>query len=206
MRRLIHRCGARLMGLAAAVSLAAAGPGMAAPPSASAADATVTTSVPVDADGALARIPATGVGMNVAVYDGNMNHSAVPGLLKDAGTGMVRYPGGSYADGYHWQTHTVEGGYVAPDTEFDTFMSTARATGAQPIIRIGAVLITPGAWPDGITGPGDSMDWNHTVMSIAGSKADFPRRPAARPDRPSPPTRSWSSSSAAEQTSMERTR
>jgi hypothetical protein len=35
------------------------------------------------------------------------------------------------------------------------------------------VLTTPGAWPDGITGPGDSMDWNHTVLSIAGSKIDF---------------------------------
>ncbi|MER5180961.1 hypothetical protein ABT009_21735 [Streptomyces sp. NPDC002896] len=25
--------------------------------------------------------------------------------------------------GYHWQTHTVEGGYVAPNTGFGTFMS-----------------------------------------------------------------------------------
>ncbi|MGW4995333.1 LPXTG cell wall anchor domain-containing protein [Streptomyces mirabilis] len=245
MRRLVHRYRARLFGLFAAVSLAAA-----ATPSAAAGPTAISASVSVDAGRALAGIPATGVGMNVAVYDGNMNHPAVPGLLKDTGTGMVRYPGGGYADGYHWQTHTVEGGYVAPNTDFDTFMGTVRAAGAQPIItanygsgtpeeaaawvryanvtkgygakyweignevygnglygatwetdhhasksattyatnlvqyatamkavdpsiKIGAVLTTPGAWPDGITGSGDSMDWNHTVLSIAGSRIDF---------------------------------
>ncbi|QJS99216.1 hypothetical protein G9272_01875 [Streptomyces asoensis] len=47
---------------------------------------------------------------------------------------LVRYPGGSYADGYRWQTHTVEGGHVAPNTEFDAYMGTARAAGPQPII------------------------------------------------------------------------
>lgn len=248
----------RLAGLSAALLLAAAGtsaaaPRSAAPPSpATAAPATsaTTASVSIDAGQALATIPATGVGMNVAVYDGNMNHPDISGLYKAAGVGMVRYPGGSYSDGYHWQTHTVEGGYVAPDTDFDTFVGTVHAAHAQPIvtanygsgtpdeaaawvryanvtkqygvkyweignevygngeygatwetdhhdshsattyatnllsyasamkavdptIKIGAVLTTPGAWPDGITGTGDSMDWNHTVMSIAGSKIDF---------------------------------
>ena len=43
----------------------------------------------------------------------------------------------------------------------------------DPSIKVGAVLKTPGAWPDGIVGPGDTQDWNHTVMSIAGSKIDF---------------------------------
>ena len=36
---------------------------------------------------------------------------------------MIRYPGGSYADIYHWETHTAPGGYVAPNTDFDTFMA-----------------------------------------------------------------------------------
>ncbi|GGQ99176.1 hypothetical protein [Streptomyces asoensis] len=256
MRRPALWSRARSAGPAAALVLALAGPGIAVPSSAVAAPVApitptaVSASVSVDAGRALATVPATGVGMNVAVYDGNMNHSSVPGLLKDAGTGAVRYPGGSYADGYHWQTHTVEGGYVAPGTEFDAFMGTVRTVGAQPIItanygsgtpeeaadwvryanvtkgygvkyweignevygnglygatwetdhhasktattyatnlvryaaamkavdasiRIGAVLTTPGAWPDGITGTGDPADWNHTVLSIAGAKIDF---------------------------------
>jgi hypothetical protein len=247
MRRLVPRRSARLVVLVAAVTLVAAGAVSAVTLPASAASA---ATVSVDAGRSLATIPATGIGMNVAVYDGNMNVPAIPGLLSAAGVGLIRYPGGGYADGYHWQTNTVDGGYVAPNTDFDTFMGTVRATGAQPIlianygsgtpdeaagwvryanvtkgygakyweignevygngeygatwetdnhsshsattyatnllqyvsamkavdpsIKVGAVLTTPTAWPDGITGPGDTMDWNHTVMSIAGSKIDF---------------------------------
>jgi hypothetical protein len=241
-------CRDRLAALAVAVPLAAACVSTAVAPPASAATG---VSVSIDAGRALATIQTTGVGTNVAVYDGNMNRSDVPGLLSAAGIGIVRYPGGGYSDGYHWQTNTVQGGgFVAPNTDFDTFMGTMRAAGAQPIItanygsgtpaeaaawvrhanvtnhdgakyweignevygngeygatwetdthashsattyatnllqyvsamkavdptvKIGAVLTTPGSWPDGILGPGDSMDWNHTVMSIAGSKIDF---------------------------------
>ena len=46
---------------------------------------------------------------------------------------MLRYPGGSYADIYHWQDHTAPGGYVAPNTDFDTFMASVQKVGAQPI-------------------------------------------------------------------------
>jgi len=210
----------------------------------------VAATVTVDAGQSLASIPSAAFGMNVAVYDGLMNDAPVAGLLRNAGIGAVRYPGGSYADIYHWKTNTTDGGYVAPGTDFDTYMSTVRSAAAQPIIiadygsgtpqeaadwvkyanvtkgygakyweignevygngeygssweqdnhssksattyatnlvqyvsamkavdpsiKVGAVLTTPGSWPDGITGPGDSADWNHTVMSIAGSKIDF---------------------------------
>ncbi len=233
--------------LAAAVWLAAA---VLVPVSATPASAATSANVSVDAGRRLASIPSAAFGMNVAVYDGYMNDSPVPGLLKGAGIGAVRYPGGSYADIYHWKTNTADGGYVAPNTDFDAYMGTVRSAGAQPIIianygsgtpqeaadwvryanltkgygakyweignevygngeygsswendthssksattyaqnllqyvtamkaadptiKIGAVLTTPGSWPDGLTGPGDSTDWNHTVMSIAGSKIDF---------------------------------
>jgi len=213
--------------------------------------AATAVSVSVDAALQIGTIPAGGVGINTAVYDPNMTRSDIPGVLSGAGIGTVRYPGGSYADAYHWQTNTVEGGgYVAPNTDFDTFMGTVNAAGAHPIltadygsgtpdeaaawvryanvtkhygvryweignevygngeyggawetdhhsshsattyannlvqyasamkavdpsIKIGAVLTTPGSWPDGIVGPGDSADWNHTVLSIAATKVDF---------------------------------
>ena len=247
MRRFAHARRARIAGLAMAMPLIAAGAIAVVTQPASAA---ATASVSVNAGQVLATLPSTGVGMNVAVYDGDMNGSAIPGLLKTGGFGMVRYPGGGYADGYDWQTNTVTGGFVAPNTDFDTYMGTVRAAGAQPIltanygsgtpaeaaawvqyanvtkgygakyweignevygngeygatwetdnhsshsattyannllqyvsamkavdptIKIGAVLTTPGYWPDGIVGTGDTMDWNHTVLSIAGSKIDF---------------------------------
>ncbi|WP_290864743.1 cellulose binding domain-containing protein [Hamadaea sp.] len=215
-----------------------------------AAAATAAT-VSIDAGHRLATVPTEAVGMNVAVWDGRMNDPETTQLLANAGTKLVRYPGGGYADGYHWQTHTVEGGgYVAPNTEFDKYVATVKAAGAQPIItanygsgtpqeaadwvryanvtkgygikyweignelygnghygatwetdnhadkspsayatnllqfvtamkavdptiKIGAVLTTPGGWPDGIVGPGDTMDWNHTVLSIAGPRIDY---------------------------------
>ena len=45
---------------------------------------------------------------------------------------MMRYPGGSYADIYHWKDHTAPGGYVAPNTDFDAFMAGVQRAGAQP--------------------------------------------------------------------------
>ena len=54
-------------------------------------------------------------------------------LMKDAGVQMLRYPGGSYADIYHWQDNTAPGGYVAPNTDFDTFMAGVQRAGAQPM-------------------------------------------------------------------------
>ncbi|MEN3358746.1 MAG: hypothetical protein V7637_2728 [Mycobacteriales bacterium] len=206
--------------------------------------------VSVNAGQSLGTIPAGGQGVNFAVYDGHMNDSAISGLLSNAGVNAVRYPGGSFADIYHWQTNTADGGFVAPNTNFDTFMTTVRAAGAQPVvianygsgtaqeaadwvryanitkgygarlweignevygnghygaqweqdnhadksprayangvvqyisamkavdpsIKVGVVLTTPGGWPDSVVGSGDSADWNHTVMSIVGNRADF---------------------------------
>ncbi|GAA3453856.1 cellulose binding domain-containing protein [Dactylosporangium matsuzakiense] len=238
----------RLPALTGAVLLAATGLTALVVPSAAAATA---ATVSVDAGQTLRTIDGAGVGMNVAVWDGRMNDASTSTQLSGAGITAVRYPGGSYSDGYHWQTHTVEGGgYVAPNTEFDPFVAMVKAAGATPIItanygsgtpqeaadwvryanvtkgygikyweignelygnglyganwetdkhdsktattyatnvlqfvtamkavdptiKIGAVLTTPGNWPDGIVGPGDTKDWNHTVLSIAGSKIDF---------------------------------
>ncbi|MEU1124620.1 cellulose binding domain-containing protein [Streptomyces sp. NPDC005899] len=206
--------------------------------------------VRVNTQAALGRLPDTARGVNAAVWDSHMNDPEVADLMKAADVGAMRYPGGSYADIYHWETHTAPGGYVAPGTGFDSFMGTVRATGAQPIlianygsgtpeeaagwvryanitkgygakyweigneiygnghygsgwehddhedkspreyarqvrayaaamkavdptVKIGAVLTTPGEWPDGVVGEGDSGDWNHTVLSAVADVIDF---------------------------------
>jgi hypothetical protein len=91
--------------------------------------------VTVSADEGLGIVPGTAYGANQAVWDGNMNTQASADLLSQAGVGMMRYPGGSYGDGYHWQTNTVTGGgFVAPGTDFDSFMGTVKAAGSQAIL------------------------------------------------------------------------
>jgi hypothetical protein len=225
--------------------------GAVAPPGAyAAAPSAQTTTVDVDVRAGLATVPDTAIGVNHAIWDKELGTNAVADLLKSAGVQMLRYPGGSYADIYHWRDHTAPGGYVAPGTDFDTFMAGAKRVGAQPMIianygtgtaaeaadwvryanitkgyqakywtignenygnghygsaweadnhadkspkeyaanvvayaaamkavdptiKIGAVLTTPGNWPDGIVGAGDEGTWNQEVLKRAGSAIDF---------------------------------
>ncbi|XVU29659.1 cellulose binding domain-containing protein [Actinoplanes sp. CA-054009] len=104
--------------------------------SAAAASAAAASAVRVDVDAraGLATVGDVALGVNHAIWDSQLGTPAVADLLGDAGVRMVRYPGGSYADIYHWKDHTAPGGYVAPDTDFDTFMAGARRTGAEPMI------------------------------------------------------------------------
>lgn len=108
-----------------ATGVASAGPAAAAP---------APVNVTVNAAEGLGTLPSTGFGLNSAVWDGQMNVPQVQDLLQQAGVQMLRYPGGSYGDIYNWQDNTAPGGYVAPGTDFDSFMGTARKIGAQPIL------------------------------------------------------------------------
>ena len=119
--------------LASTVLLAAVAAVTTAPPGAHAAPAD-TTRVDVDVRAGLATVPDTALGVNHAIWDAQLGSPDVADLLKDAGVRMLRYPGGSYADIYHWRDHTAPGGYVAPGTDFDTFMAAAKRTGAEPMI------------------------------------------------------------------------
>ena len=133
-KRTVCLTGAILLG----GTLATCGPALTASAQTSAA------SVTVNATAGIGTVPAHAIGLNTAVYDGDMNDSAIPPLLKAAGIDALRYPGGSYSDIYDWQTQTaVEGGYVAPDTSFSDFMSTANSAGAAPIITVNYGTGTP---------------------------------------------------------------
>lgn len=101
-------------------------------PSAGIADVTVKLSQP------LAQLPTAGIGVCTAVYDNVLIDSRIPPLLKAAGISGVRYPGGSYADIFNWQTSTAnEGGYVNPANTFANFINTiVSPAGAQAIVTI----------------------------------------------------------------------
>ncbi|MGW5051899.1 cellulose binding domain-containing protein [Actinokineospora sp. NPDC004072] len=206
--------------------------------------------VSVDLRAGLEPVGDVGIGVNHAIWDSQLGAPEVADLLRDAGVQAMRYPGGSYSDIYHWEDHTAPGGYVAPNTDFDTFMAGVRRAGGQaivtanygtgtpeeaagwvryanvekgygveyweignelygnghygaeweadehpdkspagyaglvrdyaramkavdPTIKVGAVLTTPGEWPDGITAAGDAGSWNEVVLSVAGADIDF---------------------------------
>jgi len=75
--------------------------------------------------------------MNTAVWDGHLLDGSMPSVLRQAGVTVLRFPGGSSADNYHWRTNSFcNGGYANPTDTFDAFMGVARATGAQPLITV----------------------------------------------------------------------
>ncbi len=82
-------------------------------------------------------IPASAFGMNTAVWDNNLLDPDVPGLMRRAGITILRFPGGSTADVYHWQDNSITfgHGYVNPNT-FDAFMGVAHQIGAQAFITV----------------------------------------------------------------------
>ena len=124
-------------GLTVAAVAVLATAGLAAPAAQPAAAATGTDAVTVNATSGLGTIPSDAIGLGTAVYDGYMNDAPIPGLLKAAGIDALRYPGGSYSDIYNWQTGTaVAGGYVAPNTGWSSFLTTAKAAGAEPIVTV----------------------------------------------------------------------
>ncbi|MEO3876409.1 cellulose binding domain-containing protein [Nonomuraea sp. B12E4] len=98
------------------------------------ADDVTPVAVTVNARAALAAVPETGIATNHAIWDTNLGTDETADRLKAAGVKLLRYPGGSYSDIYHWADHTAPGGYVAPNTGFDTFMAGVRRTGAQAMV------------------------------------------------------------------------
>lgn len=93
--------------------------------------------VSVNFSSSLGTVPPLGQGIGTAVYDGNLMDSAVPTLVKNAGYNIWRYPGGSYADIFHWQTTTATGGaFVNASDTFDNFMTQVRAAGGAAIITV----------------------------------------------------------------------
>jgi hypothetical protein len=116
----------------ALLALALAAATLAVPTPSAYADSAVD--VTVNARAGLEPVSDAAIGVNHAVWDPQLGTGAVADLLKDAGAQIMRYPGGSYSDIYHWKTNTAPGGYVAPDTDFDHFMAGVQRAGAQAMV------------------------------------------------------------------------
>ncbi len=103
-------------------------------------------SATVDVTNTLSRLSPFAVGTNAAAWDSNITDTNLPGLLRTAGIKLIRYPGGSTADNYHWMTNLPDdpnAGGTTPTANFDAYMSMVRATGAQAMITVNYGSGTP---------------------------------------------------------------
>jgi alpha-N-arabinofuranosidase len=82
-------------------------------------------------------------GVNTAVWDGALNTPETITLLQAIDNKILRFPGGSAADAYHWQTNTSDGNNWQWATNFDAFANVARSTGAQAFITVNYGSGTP---------------------------------------------------------------
>jgi hypothetical protein len=104
------------------------------------------SSATVDVESPLAELSGIAVGANAAAWDCHLIDPEIPSLLRSTGVQVLRYPGGSTADNYHWLSNTPDdpnqGGTVA-GAHFDAYMSVVAAVGAQPMITVNYGSGTP---------------------------------------------------------------
>ena len=84
------------------------------------------SSATVDIRSDRGRLSPIAVGVNAAAWDGHLVDGELPTLLRGAGLQVLRYPGGSTSDNYHWLSNMPDDpaqGGTTPSANFDAFMS-----------------------------------------------------------------------------------
>lgn len=105
--------------------------------------------------GASSVLGATPLMVNGATWDPHFADSGIPGLLSRAGAGMVRWPGGSYADTYDWRTDTPGG-----NVPFSQFMNEIAQAKASPFITAN--------YGDASLGPDVAASWVRDAKTFPG--------------------------------------
>ena len=88
-------------------------------------------------------------GVNTAVWDNNFDTPTTLSLLREAGMTIMRFPGGSLSDEYHWASNTTLSNTWHWSTSFNNFVHIATNLGAQAFITVNYGTGTPGeaaAW------------------------------------------------------------
>ncbi len=123
-------------------------------PSTGAAAPRTRGSHPNAAAGHSTRLGSDALEVNGATWDSGFLDTAIPGLLRQAGVKLVRWPGGSTADGYNWETNS--GGGV----DFSQFMNQIAKAGAAPFITVN--------YGDASLGPAVAAAWVKKALTFPG--------------------------------------
>jgi hypothetical protein len=109
-------------------------------------EADLASAASVDVKATRAVLSPIAVGANAAAWDSNLVDRGVPKLLEDAGVQLMRYPGGSLSDNYHWLSNTPDDpnvGGTDPAANFDAFMSVVDRADARAMITVNYGSGTP---------------------------------------------------------------
>lgn len=102
--------------------------------------AQMTANVKIQLRGKVATVQQAAYGVGMSVYDNDFTPPDLPGKLKSAGVTALRFPGGSYADLYHWATNSATKGvkaYINPNDSFRHFMTKdVLPAGAEAIVTV----------------------------------------------------------------------
>lgn len=143
MGRRVDRTGQAVGLMLSLVGTCTAATAIAAPGASAQAPAGLSVSVSVKTSTTLATVPETAIGLNTSVYDSDLTGPKVPGLLRQAGVTLLRFPGGSESDEYNWATNTDTISAQTEATDFDQFMNVAKKAGAKAMITVNYGTGTP---------------------------------------------------------------
>jgi alpha-L-arabinofuranosidase len=90
----------------------------------------------LNATQAVRSVDARWFAVNTAIWDSNFDTPSTISLLREMGTRLLRCPGGSLSDEYHWSTDTNLTNTWRWATSFGNFVHVATNVGAQAIITV----------------------------------------------------------------------
>src|SRR5207249_10675844 len=82
-------------------------------------------------------------GLNTAIWEGNFDTLQTISLLRDLGTTILRFPGGSLSDEYHWGSNKSGTNTWTWATSFANFVHVATNVGSQAFITVNYGSGTP---------------------------------------------------------------
>ena len=99
--------------------------------------------VNVNASQTLRNADARWFGLNTAIWDGNFDSTYTSNALRDLGTQILRFPGGSLSDDYHWATGKTDTNTWTWNTSFNNYLHIATNAGVQAMITVNYGSGTP---------------------------------------------------------------
>src|ERR1017187_1920572 len=99
--------------------------------------------VSVNTTHAVRKVDSRWFGVNTAVWDSNFDTPQTVSLLNEMGTTILRFPGGSLSDEYHWASNKTLTNTWQWATSFSNFVHVATNVGVQAFITVNYGTGTP---------------------------------------------------------------